>query len=333
LKHNRTKFRIPLVDAAFSYSNNELDSIEPQVEVRDNQAAIDLVQASIDLINNAANVINDNQRLPNMFLIEPTHAELQALIDSGADQNLIDAKQAEYDTLVANENMYVAQMDAIYAGSLTNGVTLGDFQQQIVDLENVSNWILNTKSGKLTRYREGRDRWLYLIGQMIQRDLTPEETAEMESLEANERVLYATGDVYVSMWSDERYSYMYDNYSYLTNHPVGTMPIDVLPGINDINVLPAVLNTSLLPQVGNPGDIIHVLNEGEYAWDPQNQEWSMTFVDRFLADLMSTGRMKRDAFLKAKNELALAMRPTEFAGFYIPAFAITVGGAYETLQA
>ena len=311
LLHNRTKFRIPIVEAALSYSVNEIGSIENQSYVRDNQASIDVVQAELDTL-----IVSVQQTTTAYYA---KNDELQNLINSGADQTLIDAAQAELDVLNVNNNLLNDQQNSK--------------QAEINSLNEISNWVEpDTMETRFIRYRQGRDRWLYLIGQMIQRDLTPEETTEMESLESNERVLSGTGDFYVSMWSDERFAPYYDRNGG-TNHPLGTMPADVLPGITDINILPAVQNSSLLPSVGNPGDVIRVIDEDDYAWDPQNQEWSLGFFNRFLSDLTTTGRAKRDAHAKAKNELALAMRPVEFAGFYIPGFAITVDGAYETLQA
>ena len=315
LLHNRTKFRIPIVEAALSYSIFETGMIEDQNWVRDNQAAIDAKQVEIDTVL-------------AMFLpiagpggaIQLKNDELQGLINSGADQSLIDIAQGELDSLNSQSAAFDAQLEIL--------------NQDFADLENNSQWVEpDTMETRFTRYRQGRERWLYLVREMVNRDLTPEEILEMESLEANERVLSAgNGDLHVSMWSDERFAPLYDNNSG-TNHPLGTMPADVFPGITDINILPAVQNSSLLPSVGNPGDVIRVIDEDYYAWDPQNQEWSYNFYDKFLYNLMTTSNAKRDAHVKAKNELALAMRPVEFAGFYIPGFAITVDGAYETIQA
>jgi len=311
LKHNKTKFRIPIVEAALSYSINEIDFIEDQSYVRDNQAEINAKQAELATNQTAWDLLTSD--------LQTLYGELNQLTNDGAPQTLIDAKQAEIDVKEIDNNSFYNQQQPVAL--------------ELQTLQDASQWVQpDTMIYRFMEYREGRDRWLYLIGQMTQRDLTLEETAEMESLEANERVLSGTGDFYVSMWSDERFAPFYDRNGG-TNHPLGTMPADVLPGITDINVLPAVQNSSLLPSVGNPGDVIRVINEDYYAWDPQNQEWSYNFYDKFLYNLMNTSNSKRDAYLKAKNELALAMRPVEFAGFYIPGFAITVDGAYETLQA
>jgi len=111
----------------------------------------------------------------------------------------------------------------------------------------------------------------------------------------------------------------------MTNHPLGTMPFEVLSNVDKLNVLPAVTNSSLLPATGNPGDIVRV--DGDFwAWDPQNQEWSLGFYNRFIGTFDYTIRAIRDAKLKAKNELALAMRPFMFAEFHIPAFALSTSG-------
>ena len=334
LLHNRTKFRIPLVEAAYSYSVFETDNIEDQSWVRDNQAEYDSKMVEINSLNSQWDAI-----IP---LVDAKSLEYGSLIDSGADQGLIDTAYSELLALQAQQGAFGEASQQLWS--------------ELGTISNASNFLApDTMAGRRDKLREGRERWQYLVDQIVVRDLTPEETTEMELLESNERVLFVTSDIYASMWSDERFSNVY-NSSYslnLTNHPLGTMPSDVLPGITDINWLPGVLSKGesgldLLPATGNPGDVIRVAgyageNAAEpqetFAWDPQNSEWSQGFYYRFLADIMTTACAKRDPQLKAKNELMMSMRPAQFAGFYIPAFAITFAGegmfltAYETLQA
>ena len=103
------------------------------------------------------------------------------------------------------------------------------------------------------------------------------------------------------------------------------MPFEVLPNVTKINRLSAVKNTSLLPSVGNPGDVIRVgLDDySDYAWDPQNQEWSVGFYSRFIGTFEERMSAIRDAKCKAKNELALAMKPFIFSGLHIPSFSLS----------
>ena len=160
-------------------------------------------------------------------------------------------------------------------------------------------------------------------------------------------------------WNDERFSFAWgdgqnpvegaqngtihaagigssDGNNTMTNHPLGTLPSEVLPGVTSINWLPAVLNTSLLPAIGNPGDVIRVINDLQnndddsfVAWDPQNAEWSSGFYYRFLDTFISRMDQIRDAKLKAKNELALAMKPFLFAAFHVPSLSLTTSDGNE----
>jgi hypothetical protein len=361
LRHNMTRVTLPLSAMAwqsFRSSGGE-DILENQSWVRDNQASIDAVQVSIDLINNEANAIKD-LRDPNYLLLEPMWNELQSLINSGADQTLIDAKQTEYNAIAALENSYGAQMDAIYAGSLTNGVSLGDFKNQIGDLENNSQFIKpNTAYNRIEKFRSNRDQLLKVMndlalgiplseiyvnsndGSSMIQGLTEEDLATMKA----DFLDFNFADNTPNPWNDEVFRFAWGDginpvdgasngtihtpingdwgQNAMTNHPLGTMPFEVLPGVTKINRLPAVANASLLPTVGNPGDVIRVLSGDEYAWDPQNQEWSVGFYTRFLGTFEERMSSIRDAKCKAKNELALAMKPFTFAGLHIPSFCLS----------
>jgi hypothetical protein len=355
LRHNMTRVTLPLIDLAFaaSFASGINWILEPSSYVRDNQAAIDAVQVSIDLINNATNVINA-LRVTNYLLIEPMWNELQSLINSGADQSLIDSKQVEYNTIADLENSYGAQMDAISLGSLTNGVSLGDLQNQIGDLQNNSQWVQpDTMEKRNTDYRANRDAYFKLMNE-IAIGGNRSESLSRDSLTEEDFVIikdkFLNHDFSVdnpNPWNDERFSFAWgdgqnpvegapnytiqgqigsgDGNNTMTNHPLGTLPSEVLPGVTSINWLPAVLNTSLLPSIGNPGDVIRVINDEfeNVAWDPQNAEWSSGFYYRFLNPFISTMNQIRDAKLKAKNELALAMKPFIFAALHIPAFSLT----------
>ena len=358
LRHNMTRLTLPLVSLAWqtARASGSEDWLENQQWIRDNQTQIDAVQASIDLIDNSANTINDTLRIPNMDLMNVAHEELQTLINNGDEQALIDAKQAEYDTLVALENTYVVQMDAIYAGSLTNGVTKGDFQNQIVDLENNSQWVEpDTLSYRNNKYRANRDAFFKAMNELALggslstmygpngQGITEEEFATMRADFLDFNFL----DNSPNPWSDEVYRFAWGDginpvegaqnstihntisgewgQNTMTNHPSGTMPFEVLPNVTKINRLSAVRNTSLLPSVGNPGDVIRVgLDDySDYAWDPQNQEWSVGFYSRFIGTFEERMSAIRDAKCKAKNELALAMKPFIFAGLHIPSFSLS----------
>lgn len=115
----------------------------------------------------------------------------------------------------------------------------------------------------------------------------------------------------------------------LTNHPLGTMPFEVLPGVTSLNRLPAVSNISLLGATGSAGDIVMVDGE-DFAWDPQNEEWSRGFYLRFLSPFTTHLQMVTDAKLKAVNELIFATRPFLYAGIYTPIGNIFSGAAITT---
>ena len=360
LKHNMTRFNLPLIDMTFSigYVCGANWLLESSAQIRDNQTQIDAVQASINLIDNAANAINDTLRLPNYSLIEPTYNELQSLINSGADQTLIDAKQAEYDAILVLENTYIAQMSEIYAGSLTNGVTHNDFQNQIIDLQNASNWVSpDTMEGRSTMYRANRDSYLKALRDLseglplseintnvfgVYKALTEEDLAAMKA----EFLNYDFSTDNPNIWSDERYRFAWANaqnpvegayneniwngagngyygQDTMTNHVEGTMPFEVLSGVTALNRIGVVDSISLLPATGNPGDIVRVKDDGDYAWDPQNQEWSAGFYNRFISIFDERMNQMKDAKLKAKDEMSHAMRPFLFANLYIPEFSLT----------
>jgi hypothetical protein len=88
---------------------------------------------------------------------------------------------------------------------------------------------------------------------------------------------------------------------------------------DDIRYIRAVSNVGDLPITGQPGDLILVgdvnTNVG-YAWNPLTNSWSTTFYDD-IESCLTEIRQKRDAFIKAKSEMILAMRPFTWANNYL----------------
>lgn len=336
LKHNLTRITLPIIDSAFAVSvgSNLSDILEDQNMVRDNQAAIDAKQLELDSL-----IAEWNAIIP---LIDAKNLEYGTLLDSGADQGLIDTAYAELQALQSQVEVFGANQQQL--------------QGDLGNLQNASNWIYpNTMSTRNTEYRANRDAYFKAMNELglgtplsslngmvlgvYKESFTEEDIAAMKDaflnfdMEANNP----------SPWSDERYRFAWDNgqnpvtgaYNTniwdqfvgdegqltMTNHPEGTMPFEVLPGVTSINRLPAVVNTSLLPAVGNPGDVIRVSGD-EYAWDPQNGEWSQGFYRRFIEPFDYRMRPMRDAKLKAKNEMTLAMKPFVFACLHVPAFSL-----------
>ena len=222
-------------------------------------------------------------------------------------------------------------------------------------LMNASIWIWpDTKSNRLTMHRYNRESYFKCLGELAdgiplseqtvniyglngelletrdsQNPLTEQELAQMK-----QALLDFDYDANIpSLWHDEACRPIWADYSLTpvsaTNHPSGTMPFEVLPGVTSINTLPAVANSSLLPATGNPGDIVRNTGSGEWhAWDPQNQEWSAGFYARFLDPFVGPNRdAKKDAKLKSYNEMELAMKPFTFSSLHIPAFSITTDGS------
>ena len=353
LKHLYLTVNLPVEDMAYScaYASGANYWLESISQVRHNQAEIDAVQVSIDLIDNAKNVINA-LRVTNYLLIEPMWNELQSLINSGADQSLIDSKQVEYNTIADLENSYGAQMDAIDLGSLTNGVSLSEFQNQIIDLENASNWVApNTMEKINTDFRTNRDAYAKAMNELalgtplseqsgmvlgvFKDSLTEEDLAAMRQAYLD----FDAGETNPNPWSDERFRFAWgdgqnpvegapndtihnimgigEGANDLTNHPLGTMPFEVLPGVTSLNRLPAVSSISLLGATGSAGDIVMVDGE-DFAWDPQNEEWSSGFYRRFLSPFTTRLQGIVDAKLKAVTNFSMAIRPFLYAGVYAP---------------
>ena len=205
----------------------------------------------------------------------------------------------------------------------------------------------DTMSNRNIKYREAKYQLLVIMdsvasGQTLFEDVESDIVAKREEIlnfdyEANNP----------NPWSDERYRFFWgdgvnpvegaqnmtihqiiggagDNY--MTNHPLGTMPFEVLPGVTMSNILPSISQISKAPAVGNPGDIIRLSDGTTYAWDPQNQEWSTGFYYRFLHPFMGRMDALRDEKLKAVEELSFACRPFTFSALHIPAFSLSTNG-------
>lgn len=96
-----------------------------------------------------------------------------------------------------------------------------------------------------------------------------------------------------------------------------------LPGIKELNIRDAVQSTNQLSASGSPGDIIWVIDDNLwYAWDKNTSAWSNSYYNGFIRNTHLVGLAKRDAALKAKNELVLALNPFVWAAKYVPEFRI-----------
>jgi len=339
LRHNMTRLTLPLASMAWqsARASGSEEILENQQWIRNNAEAIKVKQSEVDAL-----AISFQQAFD---AYSARSDEVQNLINSGSDQSLIDAAQAELDILSANEVLLKDQKNAA--------------NQELNDLYNNSQWVMpNTFAGRNEKYRANRDTFFktmnelalggnlssqsgYVLG-VYKESFTEEDLAAMRAAFLDHNFF----DNSPNPWNDEVYRFAWADgvnpvegaqnstihqgiggdwgQNTMTNHPLGTMPFEVLPGVTKINRLPAVANASLLPAVGNPGDVIRVLSGGdEYAWDPQNQEWSVGFYTRFLGTFDDRMRSIRDAKLKAKNELSLAMKPFTFASLHIPSFCLS----------
>jgi len=89
---------------------------------------------------------------------------------------------------------------------------------------------------------------------------------------------------------------------------------------DDVRYIKSVKTAAELPTVGNAGDLIMVgtpTSHVGYAWDPRTNEWSTTLYTYINDDILGEAREKENAFLKAKNELFLAMKPFTWANNYL----------------
>jgi hypothetical protein len=89
---------------------------------------------------------------------------------------------------------------------------------------------------------------------------------------------------------------------------------------DDIRYIRAVSTIGERPLTGQPGDLILVGNLNSaigYAWNPSTNVWSDTFYNTISTNIISEIINRRNAFAKAKYELARALRPFTWASNYI----------------
>ena len=184
----------------------------------------------------------------------------------------------------------------------------------------------------LMAYRWHRDEFNRLMQQL---ELTQEETDTL----AIHRDFFVNFDFSLlsgkSAW-DNYSQYWFQNPTMYgddtsVSYPLGTLPSQVFAGVEKLNILPMVNNVFELPSVGNPGDVARVanINGDGVLWNPVTSTWSESLYGRFLEDADTMQRARRDAKLKAKNEMALAMRPFTFAALHVPAFSLDSSNVVE----
>ena len=115
------------------------------------------------------------------------------------------------------------------------------------------------------------------------------------------------------------------------SNKTGLKPSDGLPGINRINVLPGV-DINNIPTTGNPGDIIPVFDGDPsdsssslsdwYAWDENRNEFSVEFYYDYFSEIQDIKKERKDANLKALNELTLSIKAFLWAGEYLPSYKV-----------
>jgi len=329
LKHLYLTANLPVEDMAYScaYASGANYWLESISQVRHNQAEIDAKQAEIDAVLAT--------RLPIAEALSIKFDELQGLINSGADQVLIDIAQGEVDLLNSQNDAFDAQ--------------LATLNSDLNDLQNASNWVApNTMEKINTDFRTNRDAYAKAMNELafgtplseqsgmvlgvFKDSLTEEDLAAMRQAYLD----FDPGETNPNPWSDERFRFAWsdgqnpvdtrtihnmigdgEGANDLTNHPLGTMPFEVLPGVTSLNRLPAVSSISLLGATGSAGDIVMVDGE-DFAWDPQNEEWSRGFYLRFLSPFTTRLQGIVDAKLKAVTNFSMAIRPFLYAGVYAP---------------
>jgi hypothetical protein len=188
-------------------------------------------------------------------------------------------------------------------------------------------------------YRSRRDRMIFLI--VYQGHYGQKSNSEIVEL-ANLKTFFENFDKasfmemvspleLSSTWLSERFPDGIPSwYEWVNNIP--QFAKELFEGVSSWNVLEPIDNLSKLPATGNPGDVVRVVS-GENGWDwviwnPVTSSWTSEAVNMF-QDFDTFDRARRDARLKAKNELALAMRPFIFASLDIPAFQLTVDSTLE----
>jgi len=96
----------------------------------------------------------------------------------------------------------------------------------------------------------------------------------------------------------------------------------ILINVDDFNYLPAVDYISAIPPTGSAGNLILAGTPSSYvgyAWDPISQSWSTDFYNFIDSVILQQRFAFREASIKAKREVLLALKPFLWANEYIPA--------------
>jgi hypothetical protein len=102
---------------------------------------------------------------------------------------------------------------------------------------------------------------------------------------------------------------------------------DIFPGVEQFVFLPMVNDISEAP-TGIAGDLIQTRDSlgRDFYWSPITNNWELLGVSDCIgdkiADLFTTFRAQRDAVLKHTNQVALAILPYLYSGFYLPVWHI-----------
>ena len=185
-----------------------------------------------------------------------------------------------------------------------------------------------------------------LLQKVMNNTITEAEMLTLETLEPLAIDAWTKDEYYPNTWSNYDFVGYFNNpdinnfggnmteyKKYSTNHPDGTTPFDVFGDITDITFLSYVKHVKQLPETGNAGEVIRLIDydysgsdnhvNKYFAWDPQNQEWSEGFYNRFIEPIRTMQRGLRDAKLKSKGELLDSIRPFTFAALHLIDYRIT----------
>lgn len=102
---------------------------------------------------------------------------------------------------------------------------------------------------------------------------------------------------------------------------------DIFTGITDVTYLSIVDFSQLSGITGNIGELIQTTGatQSEFYWSPTSNQWDefgTECYDSDLEDLLTIRRQERDAYIKAKNQLQLSIKPFLWSSVYIPEFQI-----------
>jgi hypothetical protein len=245
-------------------------------------------------------------------------------IQSMFDQYLQDEERGISQIISYTDSLFEEVYDE--NGELT-GYTSGVYDIEIGDL--------------FTTYRARRDEMYWLLSNKRFSPLTSQQEIRLNALKS----WYTNFDkqAYLEMSS------IYGKTEEEINTPVldssgnsfdkwypGTRSLySSLEGATSFNILPPFQNIQSARLVtGNVGDVARILDDGgqgiDYlVWDQVSNSWENMSTNVAMSDYDTTVRARRDARLKAKNEVILAMRPFLFAGLDIPSFQLTTDSTLE----